>query len=323
MMPENNSPNAVVQQALQDGELHKKLLDELDTGIYIVDQDRRILYWNTGAERITGYMAHEVAGEFCHGDLLVHCDDEGSVLCGTRCPLTGVMLDGKPRECAVFLRHRRGHRLPVRVRSSPIHDQEGNIVGAVEVFDERSTPGRHAIWQLQNFGCLDELTTAANRRYGEMRVLQAIQGLTEFGIPFGWLRIALDGAEQLEHRYGQGMIDAALKTVAATLDGNLGALDVLTRWSRTEFRVEVHYSSRFELADMAEKLVALIRLSTLDWWGDRVRVTISIGGATAAPGDTLETVEARVAAVLEGCQAGGGNRAAVCRAREERKQCSR
>src|SRR5579871_5541993 len=174
MMDKIDSPDGVVQHALLDGELHKKLLDHLDTGIYIVDRDRRILYWNAGAERITGYMAHEVAGQYCHGDLLVHCDDLGDVLCGTKCPLTGVISDGKPRECAVFIRHRDGHRLPVRVRSSPIHDQTGTIIGAVEVFDDRSSPGRHALWQLQNFGCLDELTTASNRRYGEMRVSHAL-----------------------------------------------------------------------------------------------------------------------------------------------------
>ncbi|HMD47615.1 MAG TPA: GGDEF domain-containing protein, partial [Bryobacteraceae bacterium] len=186
--------------------------------------------------------------------------------------------------------------------------------------DETSAPARHVLWQLQNFGCLDELTTAANRRYGEMRVRHALEGLNEFGIPFGWLRIALDNTEPLEQRYGYGMIDAAMKMIAGTLDGNLGSLDVLTRWAKTEFRIEVHYSVRLELGEVAEKLVALVRLSTLDWWGDRVRVSISAGGATAEPGDTLESVESRVAGVLESCQASGGDRAAVCRPLgEERK----
>jgi len=310
----DHSEEAVVQRALVDGELHKKLLDELDTGIYIVDRERRILYWNGGAERITGYLGHEVAGQYCHGDLLMHCDEAGGVLCGTRCPLKSVIDDGKPRECQVFLRHRQGHRIPVRVRASPIHDQAGTIIGAVEVFDEVSAAVRHIVWQLPNFGCLDELTGAANRRFGEMRVRHALEVLTEFRIPFGWLRIGLDDTERLEHRYGHGAIDAALKMIAGTLDGNLGSLDVLTRWTKVEFRVEVPYSSRVELADVAEKLVALVRASTLEWWGDRLRVTVSIGGATAQHGDSLESLEARVADVLDDCRAGGGNRAAVARA---------
>jgi len=320
-MLEANSDHAIVQQALVDGELHKKLLDQLNTGIYIVDRERRILYWNGGAERITGYLAHEVAGQFCHGDLLVHCDEEGSVLCGTRCPLKNVIDDGRPRECTVFLRHRYGHRVPVRVRSSPIRDGQGTIIGAVEVFDPASAPARHAIWQLQSFGCLDELTGAANRRYGEMRVRQALEGLNEFRIPFGWLRIGLDGTEQFEQRYGHGIIDAALKTIGGTLDGNLGSLDVLTRWTKAEFRVEVHYSSRVELADLAEKLVVLVRASALEWWGDRLRISVSIAGATAEHGDSLDSLEARVVDIFEDCRAGGGNRAAISRSPGE--PCSR
>lgn len=317
MRDEPKSEDVVMQQAWLDGELHKKLLDQLDTGIYIVDRERRILYWNGGAERITGYLAHEVAGQFCHGDLLVHCDEVGSMLCGTRCPLKHVIEDGRPRECVVFLRHRHGHRVPVRVRSSPIRDSQGAIIGAVEVFDPASAPARHAIWQLQNFGCLDELTGAANRRYGEMRVRQALEGLNEFGIPFGWLRIGLDGTEGFEQRYGHGIVDAALKTIGGTLDGNLGSLDVLTRWTRTEFRIEVHYSSRVELADLAEKLVVLVRASSLEWWGDRLRMSVSIAGATAEHGDTLDSLEARVAGVFEGCRAAGGNGAAISRSMGE------
>ena len=54
----------------------------------------------------------------------------------------------------------------------------------------------------------------------------ARQALNSFGIPFGWLRIGLDHFEDLERRYGQGMIDAALKTVTGTVEGNLGPLDV-------------------------------------------------------------------------------------------------
>lgn len=306
-----SSEDAVVERALKDGALYKQLLDQIDTGIYIVDRERRIRYWNTGAERITGYLSHEVAGQFCHGDLLVHCDDAGSVLCGTRCPLQSVMRDGRPRECPVFLRHKQGHRIPVHVRSTPICDGAGSIIGALETFEEACTPARRVIAQLRDFGCLDELTGAACRRYGELRFRHALDGLNEFGIPFEWLRVGLDGADQLEQRYGHGMIDAALKTIARTAEGILGGMDLVIRWSQTEFRIGVHYSSRWDLGELAEKLVALVRASVLEWWGDRLRLTVSVAGTTAEHGDTLDSLEARLAEVFDGCRAGGGDRAAI------------
>ena len=35
-------------------DFYKELLDNLSDGVYFVDGERRITYWNKGAERITG-----------------------------------------------------------------------------------------------------------------------------------------------------------------------------------------------------------------------------------------------------------------------------
>jgi PAS domain S-box-containing protein len=39
-----------------------ELLDLLADGTYITDTDRRIVYWNQAAQRITGWGAAEVVG---------------------------------------------------------------------------------------------------------------------------------------------------------------------------------------------------------------------------------------------------------------------
>jgi len=36
-------------------ELFEKVLDRVFSGVYFVDRDRRIIYWNNDAQRITGY----------------------------------------------------------------------------------------------------------------------------------------------------------------------------------------------------------------------------------------------------------------------------
>ena len=40
-------------------QFHKSLIDNLYDGVYFVDKDRLITYWNKGAERITGYEAED------------------------------------------------------------------------------------------------------------------------------------------------------------------------------------------------------------------------------------------------------------------------
>ena len=63
------------------------ILDNLYDGVYFVDLDRKITYWNKGAERITGYTAGEVVGNRCFDNILMHVDSRGTLLCKDLCPL--------------------------------------------------------------------------------------------------------------------------------------------------------------------------------------------------------------------------------------------
>ena len=303
--------DAVIQLALEDPQLHRVLLDGLTEGVCMVDRDHRILYWNRAAERVSGYLAQEVAGQFSHGDLLMHCADDGSLLPGTISAAAAVLVDGEHRQSTVFLKHRDGYRLLVELESRPIRDRDGAVVGALEVFEEAAVPPIHRRPPMESFGCSDSGTRAGTREYGEMRARHSLEAFDQFGIPFGWLRVGLDGAAELDRGYGHAMVTAAVKMIAATLDRNLAPRDVLSRWAADEFRVIVHGCSRSELAAAAERLRLLVSTSTLEWWGDPLRITVSLGGAAVESGDTVESLEKRVGEVFEGCQAGGGDRSAV------------
>ena len=54
---------------LADPRVFEAVVDSLETGVYLVDHDRKIVYWNRGAERISGYKRHDVTGRFCRDDL--------------------------------------------------------------------------------------------------------------------------------------------------------------------------------------------------------------------------------------------------------------
>ena len=130
-------PFAPISENQTNG-FYKQLMDSLYDGVYFVDRERRITYWNKSAERLTGYSAAEVMGRCCSDNLLVHVDDSGQQLCTTACPLSQTIGDGQPRDANVHLRHKLGHRVPVAVRVGPICDQQGRIIGAVEVFSDNS-----------------------------------------------------------------------------------------------------------------------------------------------------------------------------------------
>jgi PAS domain S-box-containing protein len=45
------------------------LLEAMSDAVYAVDAERRITYWNSAAERLTGYRAAEAVGRYCHDNL--------------------------------------------------------------------------------------------------------------------------------------------------------------------------------------------------------------------------------------------------------------
>lgn len=117
---------------------YKRVVDNLHEGLYFVDRDRVITYWNKAAERITGYAAEEAVGSACHDNILSHIDGKGHQLCFGLCPLAATMEDQDLRETEVYLHHKNGHRVPVSVRTSAFTDETGKVVGGIELFADIS-----------------------------------------------------------------------------------------------------------------------------------------------------------------------------------------
>lgn len=112
-----------------DSNSFKRIIDSLHDGLYFVDLDRKILYWNKAAEKISGYSAEEVVGKSCYDNILTHVDTEGVSLCMGLCPLAASISDRQPREAEVYMHHKCGHRIPVSVRVSALTDASDNVIG--------------------------------------------------------------------------------------------------------------------------------------------------------------------------------------------------
>lgn len=118
-----------------------QILDSLNDGVYVTDLERRIIYWNRAAERITGWLAQEVVGRSCHDNLLCHTDKDNNSLCVKgHCPLHRAIVtdSGSPAQVLIFAHGRDGGKIPVQVSVSPIHDDQGAVIGGVEIFRDAS-----------------------------------------------------------------------------------------------------------------------------------------------------------------------------------------
>lgn len=89
-------------------DIYREMLDNLYEGVYFVDTQRRISFWNRGAERITGFSAPEVIGKYCYDNILNHVDSNGNQLCLHGCPLHQTLEDTQVRETGSFCITRQG-----------------------------------------------------------------------------------------------------------------------------------------------------------------------------------------------------------------------
>jgi diguanylate cyclase (GGDEF)-like protein/PAS domain S-box-containing protein len=275
-------------------DMYRELLDYLADGIYFVDATRKIVFWNKGAESLSGFSSQEVIGKRCMDKVLMHVDSEGHALCEHGCPLHESLQDGKFREVEVFLHHKNGHRVPIRVRVSAMKDEAGKIVGAVEAFGDNSANLQmvQRLAQMEQLALLDSLTGLANRRYLESMVQSRLEELRRNDWHFGILFIDIDNFKSINDRYGHDVGDQVLQMTSKTLGAGSRYFDVVGRWGGEEFVAVIANVEEKDLHEVGERMRMMVEHSMLGA-PEYLFVTVSIGGAQAVAGDTVDSLVRR------------------------------
>ncbi len=293
-------------------DFYRGLLDNIGDGVYFVDRERRILYWNEGATRLTGYKAEELLGKCCQDDILCHVDHTGKRLCHDDCPLTATISDGVFHEANVFLRHKQGRRVPVSVRVQPLRAADGSIIGGIEIFSDNSAEieARRKTEAMERLAFLDQLTQLPNRRFMEMSIQTALSEYAVHKDPFGVLMIDLDGFKTINDGFGHNCGDRALQEAAKTLTGSLRPTDIVGRWGGDEFLAIARNVSEDVLRELAERCVAIIAQTSIPGNAERrISLTISVGAALSCPGETAEGLIQRADQLMYRSKTGGRGRA--------------
>lgn len=294
----------------EDSEFYKNLLEHLYDGVYFVDRDGKITYWNIAAEKLTGYKKSEVLGKRCSENILVHVDDPENTLFGAKFPLAETIANGLVREAEVSLLHKDGHYIPVLIRIAPIRDSEGNIIGAVEIFGDNSLNMtlKERVKDLQRMSLIDSLTDLANRRYLEMSLKSRFEEMMRYGgLPFGVLFVDIDNFKQVNDTYGHAIGDEVLKKVAQTLSKTMRPFDIAGRWGGEEFVIIVVNIDQAVLDKVAERCRIQIQRSSTKTEGGSIGVTVSIGAALARQDDTVKTLVNRADQLMYHSKISGRN----------------
>lgn len=108
------------------------ILDNVADGVFTVDENLVITYFNKAAEKITGMPRGNVLGEYCFDVLR-------SNICETECPIRFSLETGQDvidkRENILRID---GKKIPITISAAIVKDNKGNMIGGVETFRDLS-----------------------------------------------------------------------------------------------------------------------------------------------------------------------------------------
>jgi diguanylate cyclase (GGDEF)-like protein/PAS domain S-box-containing protein len=292
--------------------LYDTILNGVRDGIYYVDRERKINFWNDSAEKITGYKREEIVGKHCYDNILDHIDNGGRHLCHDGCPLVSTMEDGITRETDVYLRHKGGYRVPVSIHCKPVME-DGKIIGAVESFTDMS-PHNVILGnknEIVKQAYTDSLTNLPNRRYLEKHLDGVLLKNRDLGVSVGIACFDIDFFKKINDNYGHDIGDEVLKTISSVFVKSVRDNDIISRSGGEEFTGVFEGVNEEDLISTLERIRMLIENSKIKVDKEEISVTISIGGTLIREKESKEEAIKRGDTALYKAKAAGRNKVII------------
>ncbi|MCF7918445.1 MAG: sigma 54-interacting transcriptional regulator [Candidatus Cloacimonetes bacterium] len=104
------------------------ILDSISDGVFTVDGNWRITFFNRAAENITGIRREEAIDKLCS-------EVFRSSMCETDCALRKTLQNGQPLiDKACYFINNAGVKIPISISTAVMRDSKGNICGGAETF---------------------------------------------------------------------------------------------------------------------------------------------------------------------------------------------
>ncbi|MEO8185693.1 MAG: diguanylate cyclase, partial [Deltaproteobacteria bacterium] len=257
-------------------------LASIGDGVMRADVAGNVTFLNRAGTELTGWPEEEAVGKpLSHVFTLIDAATRDPI--ASRMKLSGVegCYDRLP-ETALLLR-RDGKEVPIEDTVATIHDREGNIAGAVNVFRDVSE-AREAAQRLRHSAQHDSLTGLPNRVLLDDRIAQALALADRRKNTVALLYIDLDGFKLINDTKGHALGDNLLQSVSKRLISCVRECDTVSRVGGDEFVVLLTDVANPESAGTTASRV-LRSLNLPHTFGDcDLKISASIG-ISLYPGD--------------------------------------
>ncbi|MFA5794614.1 MAG: diguanylate cyclase [Candidatus Brocadiia bacterium] len=288
----------------------QSILDNIAHGVYAIDNNVKVRYWNRSMEKITGIKSPEMTGQHCENRKFFYYDRSGDHPCNRKqCILLNAIKYGCADEKDFYIHHKDGFQIPVSLRAAPLKNSHNQIIGAagMSCVNLYKMAGIRYSTEQELMAYIDPLTGIGNRRYLEMNVQRRLDECSRYSWKFGMMFIDLDHFKKINDSYGHNIGDEVLRIMAGVLRRNLRPYDAVGRWGGDEFIATVVGVNQNSLQTLANRLLHNIEQNKFFVRLRNIKSPISIGVTMGKTTDTVDGLIKRTDGLMYQSKKSGRN----------------
>ena len=250
-------------------------LQSIGDGVISTDAERRITFLNPVAEKMTGWTSLEAVGREVE-DVFVVVDE------ATDAPVASPVREALARQALYYLDEdtvlvsRSGERRAVRDSAAPVRTPQGELLGAVLVFQD-ITHSRALQKQLAHTAMHDGLTGLPNRGAFERALTQAADQARIEQRDHALCFIDLDRFKLVNDSAGHAAGDALLQQIAHAIRRACRSQDFLARIGGDEFALLLADCSPAGAVKAAQQAIDAVAAVRFTWHGATYDIGASVG----------------------------------------------
>ena len=279
-------------------------LDSIGDAIVTTDVAGNVTYLNPVAEIMTGWSRQEASGRPLREVLrIIDAESREPALDPLALAMRQDRTVGLSANCIMVRRD--GHESAIEDTAAPIHDQRGQVTGAVIVFHDVGA-ARAMSLRMSYLAQHDALTGLPNRMLFNDRLTQALAQARRHRTSLAVLYLDVDRFKHINDTLGHSTGDQILQSISRRLVACVRSSDTVSRRGGDEFVVLLsEVAGAAEAAHCADKIIAAMDPPQhID--PQEVHVTVSIGiGVYPKDGIDPETLLTNADAALMRAKAHG------------------
>lgn len=270
---------------------HQKLVDNTHDGVMFIDTDRRITFWNTGVERMTGVASGAAVGRVFEPSLLQMTDTSGRIFPDENCQVKNTIATGTQQLDQVYVVGRNGRDVAVDLQAIPVHDAEGVLQGVTVLLKDVSSEAtlEEKCQELHAEMTKDPMTQVANRAEFDRTLAAFIDAHQQTELPCSLIMVDIDFFKRINDTYGHQAGDEAIITLASLLKSMCRSGDLVARYGGEEFAVLCADCNNASAAARAEEIRRRLAETPHSYLGNN-SITASFGVTELQSGDVPETM---------------------------------